>query len=344
MNVSKYESFIPQNTAPYGVEKIGVYNKRTNELVGEFRVQNLRLKGVGQKLYSFGALSDIHVQYETAQADFQRALTYFNETEKVAFTCICGDLTDNGEAADFQTYANYVKAYSPNTDVYEATGNHDVQTTRATKDFLKPYTEHDLYYSFTKENDVFIMFGMSGWSSYTGDIFDKDALQWLYDTLEANRDKRCIVFQHCPRFDGSGKPYSPNPTGNLLDSTGGKVFRSLMSHYPNIIWFHGHTHMKFNCQEDCSYANYDKMFGCHSVHIPSLAWPRKYIPESNSYEYEKQGSEGYVVDMYENHMVLRGRDFVNEKFLPIATYCIDTRFTPVAANTFTDSTGTIKTT
>jgi hypothetical protein len=296
---------------------------------------------VGKKLYSFGALSDIHLQYSTAQSDFQKALTYLNNTEDVTFTCICGDLTDNGEITDFQTYADYVNTYSPDTPVYEATGNHDVQTTRATFDFLQSYTGHNLYYSFTQGNDVFIMFGMAGWSAYTGEIFSAESLQWLYETLEANREKRCIVFQHCLRFDGSGKPYPEAPTGDLLNSTKGSVFKSLMSHYPNVVWFHGHSHMKFDCQEDCSYANYDKMFGCHSIHIPSLAVPRDYA--NNAYEYKYAESEGYVVDMYENHIVLRGRDFVKGKFLPIATYCIDTRFEPVAANTFTDSTGTIRT-
>lgn len=319
--MAKYNThFIPQNKAPNNDAYIGVYDGKT--LVGKVKVNSLKMPSLGKKLYSFGALSDIHLQYNTAQADFQRALTYFNETEDVAFTCICGDLTDDGGATDFQTYADYVNTYSADTPVYEVTGNHDVQTTRATFDFLKPYTGHNLYYSFTQGDDVFIMFGMSGWASYTGEIFSTESLQWLYETLEANREKRCFVFQHCLRFDGSGKPYAPAMTGDLLNNAKGNVFKSLMEQYPNIIWFHGHSHMKFDCQEDCSYANYDRMYGCHSVHIPSLSVPRDYANGEYSYKYAE--SEGYVVDVYKNHIVLRGRDFANEKFLPIATYCIDT--------------------
>ncbi len=340
MYISEYTSLIPENVAPLNADGICVYDRKGKK-VGEFGLQNLTPPRLGKKLYSFGALSDVHLQYDTAQEDFQKALTYLNEREHVAFTCICGDLTDNGEATDFQTYAEYVNTYSPNTPVYEVTGNHDVQTTQATFDFLKPYTGHDLYYSFTQGDDVFIMFGMKGWASYTGDIFSVESLQWLYETLEANRNKRCIVFQHVPRFDGSGKPYPQNPTGDLLNNTLGSVFCSLMEHYKNVIWFHGHTHTKFECQEDTSYANYDRMFGCHSVHIPSLAVPRDY--ENDAYVAKYSDSEGYVVDMYRNHIVLRGRDFVAEKFLPIATYCLDTTLQTVAAGTYTDSTGTINT-
>ena len=337
--MAKYDKFIPENKAPQNDDLIYVYSNGIK--IGKIKVGNMKMPPIGEKLYSFGALSDIHLQYSTAQEDFQRALTYLNNTEDVKFTCICGDLTDNGEIADFQEYAEYVNTYSEDTPVYEVTGNHDVQTTQASFDFLKPYTGHNLYYSFTQGDDVFIMFGMTAWLGVTGETFSQESLQWLYETLEDNRNKRCIVFQHVLRFDGSGKPYSLAMTGDLLNCTSGKVFVSLMEHYKNVIWFHGHSHMKYNCQEDCSYANYDNFFGCKSIHIPSLAVPRDYINGEYAYMYAQ--SEGYVVDVYRNHIVLRGRDFVVEKFLPIATYCLDTTTINIPANTFTDSTGTIMT-
>lgn len=333
--MAKYEKFIPENNAPSDL----IYVFKDGLIAGKIKVGNLKMPSLGRKLYSFGALSDIHLQYSTAQEDFKKALTYLNKKEDVAFTCICGDLTDDGKPDDFEAYAKAVKEHSPDTDVYECTGNHDCQTTRQTFDSMRQYTGHDLYYKFTKGDDVFIMFGMSGWSAYTGETFSTESLQWLYETLETNRNKRCIVFQHCLRFDGSGKPYSPAMTGDLLNCTSGTVFKSLMEHYTNVIWFHGHSHMKFDCQEDCSYANYDNMHGCKSVHIPSLACPRDYA--NSEYVYKYAESEGYVVDMYENHIVLRGRDFVKEKFLPIATYCIDTPLSVIKAKTYVDSTGTI---
>lgn len=343
MKISKYESLIPQNVAPYEATKIGVYRKTSGKKVGDFLLQNLRLPRLGDKLYSFGALSDIHLQYSTAQDDFKKALTYLNETEDVAFTCICGDLTDNGEASDFQTYKEYIETYSPNTPVYECTGNHDCQDNMLSYDGIEAYTGHKLYYSFEQGNDVFIMFGVQYWDTTNGTFtpFSNESLQWLYETLEANRNKRCIVFQHCLRFGGSGKPYSPYPTTDLLSCTSGNVFKSLMEHYKNVVWFHGHSHMKYDCQIDCDYANYDRKFGCHSIHIPSLAVPRDYVNDAYAYMYSE--SEGYVVDVYRNHIVLRGRDFVKEQFLPIATYCIDTALTNIEANTYTDSTGTITT-
>lgn len=343
MKIANYEHFIPQNVAPYDAKKIGVYNS-SGKRVGGFGLQNLRVPELGKKLYSFGALSDIHLQYSTAQEDFQRALTFLNETEGVEFTCICGDLTDNGEDADFETYAEYVSSYSPDTPVYECAGNHDAWNRVIPFDRMKPYTGHDLYYTFTQGDDLFIMFGTQHYdndgNAYTP--FSQESLQWLYETLEENRNKRVFLFQHYLRFDGSGKPYSPAPTGDALRyGENGSVFKSLTEHYKNVIWFHGHSHTKFDCQEDCTYANYDRMYGCHSVHIPSLAVPRDY--ENDAYVGKYADSEGYVVDVYKKYIVLRGRDFVSEKFLPIATYCLDTTLQTIEANTFTDSTGTIVT-
>ena len=342
--------FIPQNVAPYTAHRIGVYDKRGRKK-GYIPIGSLVLPSdLGKKLYSFGALSDIHLYAGDANNDFQRALTYFTETENVDFTCICGDLTNFGRVDEYAHYKEMVDTYSPNTPVYAITGNHDAtdeynggsSALTLTNDGIVPYTGNPLYYMFSQGNDLFVMMGMRRWDyGYANeDIFSVEELQWLYDTLEANRDKRCFVFQHALRFDGCGRPYGGSPTTNMLNVKLGKVFQSIVSHYPNVIWFHGHSHTCFDSQEDNDIANYDNIFGCHSVHIPSLATPKEY--ENSAYVGKSAESEGYIVDVYEKYIVLRGRDFVAEKFLPMANYCINTAFVSVEANTFTDSTGTIK--
>ena len=344
--MAKYEThFIPQNKLFDNY--IGVYDGE--KLVGKVKTGALKMPALGNKLYSFGALADVHVIANTySDTKFRKALDYLNNTEKVAFTCIAGDLTGTGTAEQFENYKEAVEAYSPNVPVYEITGNHDCQDPTVapflTLESTKQYTRSDLYYSFTHGNDLFIMFGMSGWSAYTGTIFTHGQLQWLYETLEANRNKRCFVFEHCPRFDGSGKVAGwKDPTGNLLMGDEGECFKSLMSHYKNVTWFHGHSHMEFQYQEHDPKVNYDNLFGCHSVHIPSLAEGRELNADGTGYIFTTAESSGYVVDVYENHIVLRGRDFVVDKFVPIATYYLDTTLQTIEPNTFTDSTGTITT-
>ena len=99
--------------------------------------------------------------------------------------------------------------------------------------------------------------------------------------------------------------------------------------------------MKFDLQELDTTANYNEALGFKSVHIPSLVAPRDIVGSELSAIYAE--SEGYVVDVYKNGIHLRGRDFVKEEFLPIASYWIDTTLVNVPEKSYTDSTGTITT-
>lgn len=319
----KYPHFIPENVAPKGAKRIIVQDK-TGKVVAKMPLGSLKPPSPANKLYSFGVLSDVHVTVdETARANFQTALTYLHDVENVDFICIAGDLTQSGSATQYQTYAGYVQEYAKGTPVYEVTGNHDVETFTGTTESVKPYTGEDLYYTFEVGNDLFIMFGMQGWKT-TGETFSDASITWLKTTLEANKNRRCFVFEHCPRWDGAGVPYpTPAVTGDILLSSSGYQFKQTMVKYPNAIWFHGHTHMDFMCQEEKSFSNYDRLHTCHSVHIPSLASVKVLNSAGTGYNYLAKG-QGYIVDVYPDCIHLRGRDFKNGEFMSIATYCLET--------------------
>ena len=339
-----YTDFIPQNIAPQNMRRIGLYDSNGNR-VGFIPLGSLTPPARGQRKYSFGALADVHLQYSTAQADFRKALTYLNEVEDVELICIAGDLTEAGTAEELAQYKQYVNTYSPNTPVYEATGNHEGRNTNLIADF-KMQVGKDLYYSFEHKGDVFIFVGCQpvkhngDWPG-SGSLFSTAELQWLYETLEANRNKRCFVFQHVRPQDGCGNAFGIY----ALDIWGGteqQVFESLMRHYKNAHHFHGHSHLKFYLQYGSDIANIDHIFGGWSIHIPSLAVPRDGDPSGASSKVEVYAdSEGYVVDVYENGIHLRGREFVKDEFVSVASYWLDTAIKSVEAGTYTDSTGTI---
>ena len=335
--MSNYTDFIPQNIAPKNARRIGIYNEQGNR-VGFIPLGSLTFPDVGAKQYSFGALSDVHIVYDTAADDFKRALTYLNDDVDVAFTCICGDLTDDGSDTQLAQYKAVVDSHSADTPVYAISGNHEATNRYVTTDVIQPYTGHPLYYSFTQGDDVFIMCGEYRWNaSY---LFEDGELQWLYETLEANRNKRCFVFFHVFPWGDCGNPGGLY-TLNIFTGTQGTVFQSLMAHYKNTVLFHGHSHTKFYLQDRDDKANYSNSLGYRSVHIPSLAVPRDIASGSLTNIYAD--SEGYVVDVYKNGIHLRGRDFVKGEFLPIASYWLDTTLQTVEAGTYTDSTGTITT-
>lgn len=339
--MARYKDFMPQNIAPLGVRRIGIYDSNGNR-VGFIPLGGLTPPNPSQKLYSFGALSDIHLTYSTGEDDFINALKYLNNEENVDFICISGDLATVGTDSDLSKFQPLVTAHSPNTPVYVSAGNHDaydadknLRPDTAVSTAMQTHTGNPLYYSFNYGNDVYIFVGVCEGT------FSKAELQWLYETLEANRNKRCFLFQHVFAFEGCGNVFCLY-TYDLTNNTMFDVFKSLLKHYHNVIWFHGHSHTKFHGQEFGKYANYDDIFGCHSVHVPSCAIPRTDADGDFEFQIEYQDSEGYVVDVYETGIHLRGRDFVKEEFLPIASYWLDTTLQTIPANTYTDSTGTVK--
>lgn len=349
--MAEYRDFIPENIAPKNVKRIGVYGD-DGKRKGTILLGSLAFPDVGQKLYSFAALSDVHIGYETAVADFQRALTYLNTQENVNFICVCGDLSGDGSNTQLAQYQSIVNGYSPNTPVYAIAGNHEGMVADI-ENRIANYTGQPLYYSFNYGNDVFIMVGTIGGESYSnGVVFADGTLSWLRQTLEANKDKRCFVFQHIfagIAYESSSGVYVTDPTcGNAggiytnwcwHDTAECLEFEALMKQYKNVTWFHGHSHIRFSRQCVADYANLSREDGYRSVHIPSLAIPRDDANNDGAYENFAAGSEGYIVDVYENGIHLRGWDFVAGNYLPIASYWLDTSWRTGEANAYNNPTG-----
>ena len=340
--MAKYKGLIHENVAPENAKQI-VLCDSSGKHVLSIPIGHLAFPKGKQKQYSFGALSDVHISYTTGESDFINALNYFNNENPVEFICISGDLSDIGIDARLARFKTLVNTHSPNTPIYVSAGNHDAydadwnlrEDTMVSASMLT-YTGNPLYYSFERGEDVFIFVGVCKGT------FSQVELQWLYETLERYRNRRCFLFQHIFSFSGCGNVfglYSLNMTNNTMY----KVFESLLRHYHNVIWFHGHSHTMFHGQKFGEMANYDKVYGCHSVHVPSCAIPRTDADGDFDFQIEYDESEGYVVDVYENGIHLRGRDFVKGEFLPIASYWLDTTLKTIEAGSYADSTGTIKT-
>lgn len=378
----KYTHLIQENTAPLGAKGIGIYNEN-GKRVGGFGLGRLASALKEQdRLYRFLAISDVHLEdyeskYPTATADFERALA-FSENH-CDFTCIAGDLTNAGTDSELTKCKSIINSVAKNKPVYASGGNHETARVEMTFDRLTPYTGKPMFYSlginqngvcvdsdvsktpkaYDEHIDVFIM--LSHYGKYQGDnigwlsseFVSVEELQWLYETLEANRNRRCFVFNHVFPYDdgvGDANHLYNGRYWRTQDGGVGQAFISLLKHYKNTILFHGHSHLRFHLQEVDKKANYSSEVGYRSVHIPSLAVPREDANGSTAhgsaiFVYEE--SEGYVVDVFENCIILNGRDFIdNDKDghgIGIATYKIDTTLQTIEANTFTDSTGTIKT-
>lgn len=348
-------TLIPQNIAPSKAQKVGIFDSNDN-LVCEVDLGHLKMPNIGEKIYSVGLLSDTHTSPtyknppDTAN-DLTRAISYLSTRAEI--TCVSGDLVEaNDDGLDL--HKQIVDANKGDMEMLEMCGNHEHYQASNDKqvilsdELVQYYTGHPLLYSVERHGDVFIMCGGTGFSA----MFNQINIQWLYETLEANRNKRCFLFVHPPIDDSEHCGDALNVI--TFDGIQGykSVFISLLRHYKNVIYFHGHTHAMLEMQDYLQGlnpplpANYDFTDGVHSVHIPSGSVCRDI--SSGSRVDVSATSQGYLMDVYENHIVLRGIDFTKvgtdeDEFIPIAHYCLDTTLKTIEAGTYTDSTGTITT-
>lgn len=284
------------------------------------------------KLYSVGLLSDIHIDVtddkSNSVSDFQNALSRF-ETENVTAICCSGDTVVDGTQAEVEKFIEVKN--STTIPMYIARGNHDCRDySVANWNLVEP---NGVYFEKEIGGDIYLFMGMKA-ESYNLDLFSTDQLNWLEERLEYYKNRRIFLFEHV----------FIEPTGNInglypYDSMGnvegqpGKIFRNLMAKYRNVILFTGHSHLEFILQRLGDNANCSERTDslCHRVHIPSCAKPRSNdvsTEDVNKNTYTNYGSsEGYVMDVYQDYIILKGINFVDNKYLPLAQYRINT--TPI---------------
>lgn len=349
-----YREFIAENAPPKTANKIGIYDA-TGERVGYIELGWLnRFMYQWNLNYSFAVISDVHIGKGDSEEDLINATAYFDDNN-IDFAVICGDAVDDGSSLEeLEAYQSIVAKVE--TPIYVAMGNHesvnldisgrdnDISGNYASisqyfKQNAHPNINQELYYTFNKGNDVFIILGVYGNFNY-GRTFSAAELQWLYETLEANRNKRCFLFHHYFPKNGSGDAVNCYSSDGLK-GTQGEVFYNLLRHYKNVIYFHGHSHASFRVQELNKYNTIDKEYGRYSVHVPSLMWTTYPNANGDAYVKDKDTGEGYIVEVYSTGVLLKGRDFEKNMFVPLGTYFLETTIQEVKENTFFDETGTI---
>lgn len=339
--------FIAENIVQSNVSRLSIFNGDTK--ICDVDISKMKPTNLGEKLYSFGIISDLHVTYNLSVVwqpvpKLDNALTLFEKHGCVM--CIAsGDLTNTGfylrtdentsgtEYLDEQQFSLYRETCDKHTiPVYELCGNHESyygMPITDNLDLLEAYTgKGELSYTITRGNDLFILCGQNN----GGSVMSDEDFAWLGETLEANKDKRCFVFVHSHIDDNveggvedSGNPcYArENSIFGYWGATKRNNFISLLKQYPNTILFHGHTHMMFEAQMYDKEANFSKENGFKSVHVPSSGAPRRLISDDGTWLAADSESQGYIVDVYEECIVLNGMNLINDKSVPLAIYKID---------------------
>ena len=321
-----FKALLECNVAPPQASKIGVYDSNGNA-VGTVLPYNYR-KRQNRKLYSFGLISDLHMQINDtydSQNDLRRAFDFFTE-EGINMTLCCGDIADTNQ---LQEYINFkaIKDQYPNMRFYSCTGNHDCSGANGyNKTYWNTYVGCDKTFELTQDGDHLLFVGMNAWDFKNG-YTDAD-LDWLETKLNTYRNERCLVFIHCPIPQYVGNYKEMYTQDNWL--TGGNLYRirEMADYYVNSIWFSGHSHWKWHLQKWEENANIYRKNSAWNVHIPSCAIPGDAIDDVELGRMVEE-NEGAIVDVYENYVEIKGIDFKTGKYIPVAQYRLDTTIQPI---------------
>lgn len=310
------KNLIAENAAPVGAKRIGVYNK-DGAWYGTVPLGGLRPLNREKRLYSFGLIADPHVGVDATKANVCAAMTWFAEDPDVAFVVICGDLVDTGlDEAQWKLYEDTMAVCSK--PIYALSGNHEQWSWEGMPELLQRYTGFTSALKAVEYGgDVFLFLGCNKyWNgndeySFQSQIYSGDGLRSIERKLQEFKDRRCFMFQHV-------QPDANLPEYDFSAAQWGHLPLSVFRHHKNITVFHGHTHYPFSQQKINPDANYDQSKGFRSVHVPSTGYM----------------GQGYIVDVYERELHLRGMDFTDGVPMAIGTYVIDTTLQDVGEYTY----------
>lgn len=307
---------------------------------------------LGTPEVSFGAASDVHMNYEQydrgAYQKWANALEFFAE-EGINQVIVAGDMTgDRGETPDLEAqYEKYVeivnKSDIPLSGIYECVGNHgNTSDDRplfneylAGSDEVHPYNGSPYYHVLKKgktRDNLFIFMCQeieaTGESS-TKDNFSKAQIDWLAGLFNQYGKTKTNVFLiiHSPFLNyGAGDRKNGGYTTLITfkeEYAQTMRLKGLLETYKNVIVMSGHTHVSL--YDNVNYSDEYNSFA-RTVHIGSTSQPCGYgegsvYTRNTDGRYQvtpTYGSEAYTVKVYSDYIVYTGYNLATGKIIPAA--------------------------
>ncbi len=331
---------------PEGADRIRVYTASKNDSTLSTQYAEAMLPSNAdfvineEPKHTFAVVSDTHVVNDDNHEwtkKFKNMLKDVSENIGVDGVFINGDMVNtasgaattpdkaSGEYAKLQSIKN---AVCPDMPIYMAIGNHDLwpvgfnNTSLQTmeqmfcQNTMLPDGSHpsSFFYDFWIDNNHFVFVGDSGRDpNYIW--LDDNALNWLDTTIASGygEGKNTFIFMH---------QAMPNTvSGSLTDLAQGDAtvdnayeIRQVLKKYPDAMMFSSHSHYDLDSVGNAYNAdpNYPTVFNTSSVANPYSA--RKGAITG--------GSEGYIMEIYDDFILLKGRDFTNGLWKASSQYVV----------------------
>jgi len=278
---------------------------------------------LGEKMYSFGAMSDVHISTSTSSSaeNFELALSMY-ENLGVDMVCISGDLTDSGSAGEINRF-NSICADHPNVSVHFCCGNHDKSVTDAD---WQAYFGRSRNYELIHNDDVFLFMSLDYDYSSSSSCYT-EGLAWVTEKLARYKGARVFLFMHFPPSGYSGL-IEGQYYGFSSSATQDDELITLLNTTKNVTVFHGHSHYAFDVQNHSDAMNVYRFNASdvNLIHVPSVAYTRDKDME------DIRGSECWLVDVYEKGFFITGYNIKTGEAVGYTEYIFATDNIDLPAN------------
>lgn len=293
---------------------------------------------------TFPVISDIHVQswHTESHEKFTAALQDLNGINPQADALVInGDLT-NGLPADYAKLRELMQAAPHPKKVFSTMGNHEYykawfdtggywnpdsfpngETEQASIDRFLAFSgeKKNVYYDREVNGYRFIFLGSEQYrQSDPNNLEDAwlspKQLDFLKDSLQkgSERGKPIFVFLHQPL------PYTVSGTSFCCTNNRAVVqheeLKSILSQYPQVIFFSGHTHWELKLPGTLVKDTFTM------VNSSSVVQPWTDDGQGGEMLTAPEESEGLYVEVYKDKVKIKGRDFYRHRWIPEAQFTV----------------------
>lgn len=247
---------------------------------------------------SFAAVSDCHIETNNPESfnAFRDLLEGVKGGQDIDATVFLGDNVMNGQLMENLFFYTGVRGVKPAENNFVMMGNHDIGNGEGNFDELKNnfIANNKLYlgndvgegYYYRVVNGCYMIFLASEDLTVNTCKMTEAQLSWLKDVLDKadSEGAPILVFNHHPLYSLEGVEYD--------------ALAKLLGEYDEVVYFYGHTHLQLTADR----------FNVEGG-IPTIGLSRS----TEVVDYEP--GDGIVVEVYEDEIVVKGRNFITGEWL-----------------------------
>ncbi len=275
----------------------------------------------GEPLLRFQVTSDWHITDNPGHEHNRHLGMMLDDIAEVcpsaAAIIAVGDIADHGNRSEYDRVKEIAGSREGVPPIHYVIGNHDVsQGYNKQIGIFNEFSGNDsAYYDLWigGYHFIFLAFGSEGAPM---PIPEKE-LKWLDEKLAEDASPSKPIFVFCHESIKNTVAGSTPEEGWWGISNGDKV-ASLFSNYPQVVFFNGHSHWELSSENEMFAGDETRTFSAFNTSAVGYLWTG-YNVVPGEYLY---GSEGLFVEVSEDALTVRGRDFVNGLWTASAQYAV----------------------